>query len=364
MRKNALLFGLLLTALPFTAFARDQTWERILADLRTQCLPWEKVPVPQADVGSAPKDCKSEELYYGSDGKTSGTDHAAARQCAYRERKHLDTDNTPNGHHSDSLLGASGILMMLYANGQGVARNIPLAKRFACEYEGAPAELESRLKHLDAIAHGLDNKPFDICDDITSGMMGGVCADRDAGFERFARENRWTSLQATWTPAQRDSLAKLRGSAEKYFDISAGRETDQSGTARGAFVTEAHETLDKSLLDNIERLEREHQPPATAADFATADTALNAMYKQVLAKLDAAHRQGQSWGDYGTIDSNGVRETQRSWLAYREAWATFGTARYPGIPANAWRAWVTQERTQALNCLVNGRDKTCPHDDH
>ena len=134
------------------------------------CSASREVPVPAADAGHAAAGCDAARLYYGADG--TGDDPVAARHCAYRER--ADDRAGP--------LGGSGVLMMVYANGQGVPQDIALARRFACEFDGAPAEVRARLARLQRIADGHDTAPMDICDDITSGMMAGVCASRDAGF--------------------------------------------------------------------------------------------------------------------------------------------------------------------------------------
>lgn len=331
---------LLLVLLAAPAMAAD-TWP-----YETECRKWVDVAIPKQDIGNAAASCDTQSLYYGSDGKGDGRDFAAARHCAYRERA-AGGDLLGQG----TMFGGSGALMMLYANGQGVKRNLPLAKRFACEYGGAPAEVQGRLNHIDDLAKGEGDGPFDLCDDVTSGMMMGFCARRDADFARAVRGKRWSLLQNAWTPAQRDALAALRAAAKGYFDNVSREETDMSGSARGMFATEAYETLDVALLDDLERFDKRPRPPQTAADFPAADKALNAAYKRTLAALDAGqHPEG--FGDYGTITSTGVRATQRSWLRYRDAWVRFGTTRWPQTPADAWKAWLTAQRTNALKALT------------
>ncbi|MBW8824169.1 MAG: DUF1311 domain-containing protein [Xanthomonadales bacterium] len=308
--------GLLLSNPLLAAPPDDPQWPH-----EAECKKWTDVAVPARDIGSAAQHCDAQALY-------DNRDFAAARQCAYRERD-------------------SGVLMMLYANGEGVARNIPLAKRFACEFDGAPAEVSGRLEHLDAIASGKDRKPMDICDDITSGMMMGFCAAHEGDAARAKRETRWTSLQSSWTPAQRSALADMRKVAKAYFESVSREETDMSGTARGALAEAAYENLDKALLTDVEHFERGKFPATRAQDFAGADRALNATYKKVLARL------ANSEGPYGTVTPDGVRTTQRLWLGYRDAWARFAAARYPAVGADAWRAWLTRDRTGALLEIIS-----------
>jgi uncharacterized protein YecT (DUF1311 family) len=333
-----LAFALLTFVLP--AFAAED-WPHEAA-----CRQWAKVAVPKQDIGSAPAGCDAQALYYGRDGKGDGRDFAAARHCAYRQR------GTGAQIESQSeVFGGSGVLMMLYANGQGVKRNPALAKRFACEFGGAPAEVSGRLEHIDAIAKG--GEPMDICDDVTSGMMMGFCSRRGADFAQVERDRRWQALQAAWTPAQREAWATVRKAADDYFELVSSEETDMSGTARGAFAVEARETLETALFDAVTRYDGGARPAQKATDFARADKALNATYKTTMAKLAAGRGDGM-FGEYGTIGPDGVRETQRAWLRYRDAWVRFAALRWPGTPADAWKAWLTTERTKALADLVSG----------
>lgn len=337
--RPALVLLLLAAALPGLARA-GEAWP-----YEAKCRTWADVAVPKQDIGNAPADCDTQALYYGEDGKGLKADPVAARQCAYRER---GTGKAIEEQANN--FGGSGVLMMVYANGHGVKRNFPLAKRFACEYGGAPAEVEGRLAHIDDIAGGKTRDPIDLCDDITSGMMMGVCARREADSAQSARERRWTALQGSWTPPQRAALGALRKAAKDYFDNVAREETDMSGTARGAMATEAYETLDVALLADVERFERRERPAKVPGDFARDDKALNSVYRKILAALEAAKKSDDF--AYGTVTPDGIRTTQRSWLRYRDAWVAFAAVRYPATPKEVWLAWLSEARTKALVEIV------------
>lgn len=331
--------ALLLAALATPTLAAGQ-WPH-----QTECRRWLAVPIPAQDIGTASEGCNTTDLYYGDDGNGRGRDLVAARHCAYRTR----AAGTPP--HDGAMFDGNGVLMMLYARGQGVPRNLPLARRFACEFDGAPAEVSARLAHLDAIASGKDTAPMDICDDITSGMMGGFCEYRSARFARVRRGEQWQALQASWTPVQRAAFAELRKAANAYFDSASDNEVDLSGTLRGAFATQAREALDVALLGDIQRFEQHRRPDGRPGGLAAADKALNASYQRLRARLTAADGNGGA-GEYGTIDANGVRQTQRLWLAYRDAWVGFAAARYPNTPADTWRAWLSWQRSKALDEII------------
>lgn len=73
-------------------------------------------------------------------------------------------------------------------------------------------------------------------------------------------------------------------------------------------------------------------------DFRRADAALNASYGKLM-KADLSQ---------STVTPGGVRETQRAWIKYRDAWVQFGTVKYPRISADTWRTTLTRTREAML----------------
>ncbi len=305
------------------------------------CAALAKVAIPAADMPDAAArtrlaGCESEGLYYADGGKP---DYVQARLCAYVEREAGD----------EVMFGGSAVLMMIYANGDGVARNIDLAKKFACAVEGAPAELDGRLEHLDAMAKSSGkSERFDLCDDITSGYMMGFCANRGAEAAKVDRDRRVTALMAKWSAAERAAFAKVRAAADAYFDASVEGEVDMSGTARGAMAVGARETLEDALVAALDAFEKGQLPQGGATEFAAADKQLNAHYTAAMSyyKVQAAD------GSAGSVSPDGIRGAERAWILYRDAWVAFGAQKYPSVAADAWRTYFTRERAQALKDLV------------
>ncbi|PBJ83501.1 hypothetical protein CMZ84_03070 [Lysobacteraceae bacterium NML93-0399] len=304
------------------------------------CAPWREIAVPATDAGTPLPGCDTMTLYYGADGK--GGDPEAARHCAYADRAAGD----------GKVFGGSAVLMMLYANGEGVARDLRLARRFACEYGGAPAEVSARLAHLQRVEDDAASKRFDVCDDITSGYMAGFCVGRAASFAHVAREREWQALQSDWTPAQKAAWHSVRQAADAYFEYAGSAEIDLTGTARAAFSVDARQLLEVQLLDDVQAFERGRLPGHTAADFARADRELNLVYGRVRSELRAG-ATAPEYSLFGTITADGVRDTQRAWLRYRDAWVAFAATRWPDTPADTWRAWLTESRTQMLASIVD-----------
>jgi hypothetical protein len=110
------------------------------------------------------------------------------------------------------------MLTVLYANGEGVQRDLSLALRFACEAEGAPAEIIGRIESLKSLEQsgGISGPKFDFCDDITSGFMEGFCAARGAEIEDQERNQQ---LLKALSELARTRQICLQGTCESAASI-------------------------------------------------------------------------------------------------------------------------------------------------
>jgi uncharacterized protein YecT (DUF1311 family) len=335
------LFPVLVCALRLGAQLED-------TDQPTQakCAEFLKTPLPAEGLAvTAPKawpDCDSYKFYSGIDRKV---DFAAARQCAWSELLAQQATLEPR-YTGESVFGGSAMLTVLYANGEGVPRNIPLAIRFACEAEGAPAEIALRVKHLEALAteQSENSAKFSFCDDITSGFMQGFCAARDSEIRDQMRAESLNALVSHFTPSQRLAFDKLRKSEETYALAHASGEIDLSGTARAMFQIEAQDTLRDDFLAALQRYEKGKFPSEPTAQYSDADERLNSAYRKALSD---AEKHKSDYG--GAVQPSGIRDAERAWLRYRDAWMAFAKLRYPSVPASAWLVLLTNDRTGILD---------------
>lgn len=315
------------------AQAKEVDTAAICSELEKLQPPFADLPTP--DDNGRLRGCSSDELYHGIGRKPDLVD---ARLCAMLE---IEYGEPP-------LFGGAAVLMMIYANGEGVERNIPLAKHYACKVAGAQAELESRLEHLDQIAADPGKaERMGMCDDITSGYMMGECAIHDQGSVVTAREARWSKLIANWPKADQAALASLRTSAATFFNARIENEIDLSGTARTSQALGESNALEDGVLNALSAFEDGKLPAASASEYAAADKELNLEY--AAARKAATAEPGEiSFGPLGTIRPDGIRIAQRAWLKYRDAWVEFGKRRYPKVEADAWRTHFTRERVKQL----------------
>src|SRR5262249_28554487 len=94
------------------------------------------------------------------------------------------------------------------------------------------------------------------------------------------------------------------------------------------------------LLSAIKNFEAGKLPEHSS--FPEADAELNRVYAALM------HREHV---EFDEAKPEGIRETQRAWLAYRDAFAAFASRRYPQRSLDEWKAWATALRAADLNAL-------------
>lgn len=281
---------------------------------------------PTPAQAEALKGCNSENLYYGEGAKP---DYVKARLCAFTETVGPD----------DKVFGGLAILMQVYANGLGVARNLDVATTYACELDGASAENDGRVLHIQA----LKTKPehFDYCDDVTRGAAENFCQARDSQQAAVGRDAALKVLTGRLPPAAKALYAPMKKAFDAFVDAHGDGEVDLSGTAQGAEEDAEQDNARDQFAKDLKRLLAGRWPPA--ADAKAADTQLNASYRRAIAW--AATKNDT------TIKAEDVHTAQRAWLAYRDAFARFAAAAAPAIGQEAVLAHLTRLRTAQLDQL-------------
>jgi hypothetical protein len=300
-------------------------------DWQTVCEKYKNVPIPAGDrptpaMAASLKDCNSRSLYYGVSGPPQPV---TARFCAYDEYE-----------RNEGPIAGAAMLMTVYANGDGAGRNLPLALKFACTLEGAPAEMEGRIYHLETLLkqhwQGTD---FSVCDDITSGYLQGYCADLAESIAKVERGRKYARLQKGWSRGELAAFDALKSVADKFFNTRVDNEVDQMGTARGALMIGEGAALDEGFLLLLQTLEDGTLPRVSKERAVAADAALNAAYRKLQAAKDPA---------WGTVTRSGIKKTEREWLRYRDAWVKFAREKYPQVDSAAIATWLTLKRSGQL----------------
>ena len=284
---------------------------------------------PDAATAASLKGCDSEALYYGIGVQA---DPVRARQCAF-----LEAEREDGGVFSGRIM-----LMTIYANGRGAKRDLDVATHLACGIEGAAMESHGRVTHLAELKKkGWKGQDFHFCDDITSGLAMGYCASHAARMAAPRREAALAAMSAGWSAPAKQAFARLRAAHSAYVEAHGSGEVDLSGTARAAMVIEAEEALRDELIEVLERLRSGRALPTPATRLAAEDAQLNAAYRR---RLEAT--RGETYP--GGVTSEGVRDAERAWLRYRDAFLAFAAIQFPRVPRNELAAWLTRQRTALL----------------
>lgn len=220
-----------------------------------------------------------------------------------------------------------------YANGDGVKRNLDTAAYFLCkaEEEMAPMEFSGMSQHLAAMREGSETEPLDFCDYVTSGYGMGYCAHRE--YEKLMPQLD-RRLAAVHVPdaLRAKGLAYVKAETERTGELSRG------GTGYAGFVL-GEEMAEKQLfVENLERFAKKRAPAASAAQAKAADVELNAAYR--------------AWDRDAFL-----RDAQRAWIAYRDAFAAWYVERWKGAaaPDALKREIVTELSAQRAKDLREGQ---------
>ena len=246
-----------------------------------------------------------------------------------------------------SIDGADALtLAMIYANGEGVTRNLQLAREFVCQ-DGdgvAISPTDELLQEFDDAVK--KNGRFDACQD------GGVGFGRSFNYECLGLQGeqaleeipkREESILAGSSPELRAAFKKLAAAYNDFHDAySVLKATEcEGGTGCGPISENADLTVERTWLAALSAIQASSPPCSTvsAATFAQLDSDLNHQYKD---ELNGSYMDTSANDELKSIAPL-VRAADRAWLKYRDAWVSYGQLRWPAIPADQWRAWQTKE---------------------
>ena len=300
-------------------YAKSKAICRRLGDLEP---PERDEPTPAQT--KALKGCSSEKLYYGEGARP---DYVRARLCAF-------TDS------GGDVFSGSTILMQIYANGLGVPRTLDLATSYACQLDGAPAEINGRVLHIQAMK--TKGGRLDYCDDITSGLGEGHCEARNSDQAGVGRDAKLAAMVSRLPAAAKPLYVPMKKAFDAFVDAHGDGEVDLSGTARAAMVIQEQDSVRDQFVKDLARLLSGDWPAAT--DAVAADGQLNASYRRALAWADGKTNDT-------TVKAKDIRDAQRAWLVYRDAFVGFAAAAAPGVARDAVLARLTKLRTAELDQL-------------
>ncbi len=274
---------------------------------------------PGPEAAAAPTDASrftSETLHctdflYGINGQTKDLDFA--RRCC------LSRGDCPQ------------TLAMIFANGWGVRRDYDAATYFLCHSEEviAPAEATGMLEQIAAMRTAKNPEDLDYCEQITSGYGMSVCQQLENDRAAPGLEARIAAVEKMLDPSGKKALAALRKAADAFAEKDGDRyaEDNRGGTIYGAVSSGAHQQGFETFVTTLERYAKARTKAADAAAAQRADAQLNKAFgqaRQAFEKCDWCQ-------ETETIRREVLRDAQRAWIAYRDAWKALYRLRWKGV---------------------------------
>lgn len=339
------LFGLTIVLCALIPALGQTTATKFPAD----CSAYASIPLPaeaeNIPAPKAPPACASYRSYRGIGRPLNDSE---ARKCAWRERLAQEAQLGQNQEEPTAwVVGGSLILADIYANGAGVQRNIPLAMRFACEFEEGTAMLA--LPEVNKLARSSHfQAPFEFCDYAASTFTMDFCGSYESQIEDDRRNRYYGSLKSSMTPDQKLAFDKLLSAQRAYIKVHAS-EVDQGGTIRDIRTIGSQNILNDLFHTELVHFEHKKWPVLSDNQITMADTVLQREYEKKLQQLGA---QSKEKIDEGAVTANHLSKVEKVWESYRDSWASFARLRYPAA-APIIRAAITLDRYRLLKTIYS-----------
>jgi len=276
--------------------------------------------------------CNAMAFYYGLDTPVNFKD---ARLCAFIE---IEEDR------AGFPMQGAGMLMVIYFNGDGVAKNRALAKQFACQLRG----YENADRLLDALdAAATAGKRFDACDAADDVNSFNVCDILSEDKRRHAAKDEERKLIAGWDAARHDAFPALKKAEQAY---TKARTVVDIVNPRSYSDFQYEANFENEFVAVLKAFDGGNDLPS--ADLAERDRELNAVYRRMVKVLSPDDVSATSPED--ALPRVRLREAERRWLDYVSACEAFRVATQSRLSADALRRLLVVQRTQALRGILAG----------
>ena len=234
---------------------------------------------------------------------------------------------------------------MIYAGGKGVTPNIPLSERFACEIQGMFWDDGSDLaKMLEAKrVAGATRVEFDVCESLGGRQLHYLCLTRDQARvdEQVTLAEKKFDIGGSPMHA---AFTRVLAARKAYLDAHDAEEPNgNTGAVQSAM--QDYVDIDRAWVQTLNDLAAGKLPHYTTADSRNADANLNRSYRQAITDTAGCEKTDIQI----CLTTDALRQIERAWIAYRDAWVAYGSLRWPAVSANSWKTWLTLQQIDDLN---------------
>lgn len=180
---------------------------------------------------------------------------------------------------------------------------------------------------------------------VTVTSLGRMHTDE----ELAALNKRYEDLQRTLDGLSKnldgESLLKyrpLRRALDAYVDTHAHKEASFAGSGWAEGVSDAKQSVQKEFIDLFKKLDSKQLPKKSELDFKKTDSELNRIYQEIQNNKNFDSEVAAA------VTRRGIKESQRKWIKYRDAWLAFATVRFPTVSKHSLSAALTEDRISKL----------------
>jgi hypothetical protein len=305
------------------AFAQSQAICRSVISRR---VPAADRPRPQ--LTSSLSECRPLDLYYN---RPERRDPVRARLCALSE--------VGRGQPEESRL----VLMNLYANGEGVPRNLDLSIHLACGMNVVPAEMHARVMRLDRLrTQRWTGSDFDYVLDDRSSFPSAAGVHYYIRIDTERRNAELRRLTAAWPAAQLDALFRLERAKAAYAQAHARVAIFQASPAEWIEYGPI-ENVEEAFLAQIHALSSGQVPDYSPIQIEATRQRMESNYR-------VSQRPREDTPDLASADFDRV---EQAWRAYRDAFIRLAQIRSPELSRNRLATWLGRTRPDRLSLVTS-----------
>lgn len=298
------------------------------------------------------KNCAEDDLYYGAS-PHQDVDYAAARRCALYDWNARHGAAPVNSDTGGSYDVSTQTLAMIYANGDGVPRDLDLAIHVVCE-EAFPLgnsdrgaaesdhqiDLVQEIFKLAKMRSADSPERFDYCNGgarLSEWPEKLVCESINTRLARKKREAHLAEVVAPWTEEQKNAFAKAR-TAFNQFEFIEEQAENSCAVPVELCNFDIDDRLERDFVAAIDGFEQGKLPAFKRGEYGDAKYGLSDLYQQLESMTFQSNRSRMYK----------LRDAERAWQEYRDAFVDFAKLRWPSVSEHSWLTLLDNERIAQL----------------
>lgn len=232
-----------------------------------------------------------------------------------------------------------GVLMMIYANGYGVKKNMDLALHFACKVDREYFSISELVNELILMAKKNTKKTIDLYGYLVFPLANLHLIDLISRIDKSEQDNYAQNLIHNFTTQERGLYEQIKKSEVKFINLH-----NESDMESRADIKEQEEVRLKRLsVVFLKQMATCQIHEYGKEDYLKVDKILNSRYQDKIAEF-----QKNESAEYARFLVDRLKKTEREWIHNKYLWEQLGQLRCPQINPYTWSTILTRERAIQL----------------